>query len=102
MKKISHGIPKSNFFCIALPENSLSKFERINNNEVIELKDPKTEDIIKAEIHDIWTYPIHFLPDSLSKLAYGITGSQLQNVMLKRYTEFNKIQNVEYILLKKI
>lgn len=99
---INHGIPKHNFFCIALPEESESKFDRINNNQVIKLKDPKSNELFKAEIHDIWKFPIHFLPDGLTKLVYGITGEQLRNVMLKKYPEFQKTTNVEYLLLKKL
>ncbi len=99
---INHGIPQNNFFCIALPEGNESKFDRINNNQVIELKDPKSNELFKAEIHDIWKYPLSFLPDSLTKLAYGITGEQLRNVMLKKYPEFKNTTNVEYLLLKKL
>jgi hypothetical protein len=108
MIPINHGVPTSPFFIIALPHTGEPMGNKVRMGtptdpyQVAELTDPKTQQKIRAEIHDMWRFrtdEVQFL-NAFSKLAYGITGPQLVSVMRRRYTyEFSK---VEFLLLKKL
>lgn len=107
--EIKHGMPKSDFFTIAVPYNGRPISEYVSIQDVplkkITLKDPRTGKAIVAEIHDMWrlkTDEDGHLINSFSKLTYGITGNKLVRHMKDTYPNFSKHLIIDFLLLKKL
>ena len=110
MVMVVHGIPKHDFFCIVQPYNKdkhsiLFKSGKSKDWQypVISLKDPISEKIFKAQMYDMWSFPISDMPNMFTLLTYGQPADKLRKVLLKRYPELTRANaKVEYWLLKKI
>lgn len=112
MQTIIHGIPEHNFFLIAQPCTKLSNIRKELNYDdsipkvlpKINLRDPRTNAEITTELHDYWKFQFADIKqmNAFSKLAYGLSGEKLQQVLKKRYIEIRESELVYFFLLKKI
>lgn len=107
---INHANPlPSGFTLIALPGKGEPIGTRVHKGtkddpflKVI-LKCPREGVETQAEIHDLWRFTLNDqaeqqLINAWAKLAYGVTGPKLVNVMQKRYPDMTN--QIEFILLK--
>lgn len=106
---ISHGIPANNpYFIIAQPPSvikpTVDALEPGYVKPIVELKDPKTNEKHRCEVNGIWTFGIFDLDNvpQMCLLAYGLDAPKLRNVLMKRYPEIEKTQQVRFIILKKL
>ncbi len=112
MQTIKHGVPKHDFFIIAQPRAVLKSIGmQLNFDDLIPkvlpklvLLDPRSNTEVNVELHDYWKFQFHEIKDmnAFSKLAYGLPGSKLQQVLKKRYIEIRESELVYFFLLKKI
>jgi hypothetical protein len=100
---IYHGIPKHDYFVIAVPP-SYARKPIDEDGAVITLKDQKNHLEHKVQIEDMWTFTLDELAhqDALCKWAYGLTAVKLAMVMLERYPEVKEKELIRFILLKKL
>lgn len=102
--KIKHGIPKHPYFIIAQPKRSYEESRTSENKPIIELTDPITNDLIKAELQDYWTVPADDFESmrALALMAYGYHPADLKQKLLEKYPELRQNFIIEYWLLKRI
>lgn len=105
---INHGIPEHPYFIIAQPPSvagpSVEMIKPDFEKPVFELKDPKTNLVVKAELQDIWVMKVTDVTgcNSFCLLAYGIEAKKLIGVLMKRYPEIEQKQKIHFLLLKKL
>lgn len=98
MKQVTHWKPNSNYFIIAQPMfNGPFKI-----GENIELKHPRENESMQAEIMDHWTYLISEVPNFLPLLVYGLDVGEMLRIYTDRYDEMTPDTEVKFLLLKKI
>lgn len=107
---IKHGIPVHPYFCILQP-SGIEEYRQLFNvrmdehwvNPIIELDDPVSGKIIKAEVLDRWHFPLDELPGMFTYLTYGQSPEKLKQILQERYPQLmdSKIE-VEFWLLKKL
>lgn len=100
---IYHGIPKQDYFAIAVPTTWLYK-PIDGEGGVVTLQDPKTKARTKVQIIDTWTFEIaDFLKmDGWSLLTYSLPASKLAYILKAKYPEIDQTNVVRFVLLKKI
>lgn len=105
---IEHGIPLQKYFAIAQPP-SVSKpttdaLDPEYVKPVLELKDPKTGQLFKAEVNGHWTFTTDELlqHEEFCLLVYGISAHKLVKHLCRQYPEIEQTKKVRFILLKKI
>ena len=100
---IYHGIPKHDYFAIAIPP-SYARKPIEDDGAVITLRDKKHDQEYKAQIMDMWTFTLDELAhqDAFCKLVYGLSAVKLAMTMLERYPEVKEKEMIRFILLKKI
>ena len=100
---IYHGIPKHDFFAIAVPPSYLRK-SIDEDGSIITLMDKKNNLEHKAQIMDMWTFTLDELAhhDAFCYLVYGLSAMKLSIIMLERYPEVKEKESIRFILLKKI
>ena len=103
--KLTHGIPTSPFFIIAQPVREY-KEPRFYQPEktVVELTDPKSKCLNRAEAEALWTFEKNDVVNvnAFCKLAYGVDGKELYNIMLAKYSEMKDGDPIEFWLLKRL
>lgn len=100
---ISHGIPTHDYFTIAQPSGVVD-ITLEDTKQELELKDPKTGDIIRALVHDVWPVSVDSLDmmDAFCKLAYGIGAKKLSGILQKKYPQIMTERTIHFILLQKL
>lgn len=100
---IHHGIPKHDYFAIAVPVSWLFKSYDTEGG-VITLQDPKTQEKTKVQIMETWLLEMdEFIKlNGFSLLTYGITSLKLATVLRAKYPEIDQSNQVRYVLLKKL
>lgn len=100
---IHHGIPKQDYFAIAVPLTWLYK-SLDADGEVITLQDPKTNDKTLVQIIDTWLFEMDdFIKmNGFSLLTYGLSAAKLSHVLRAKYPEIDQTNQVRFVLLKKL
>jgi len=100
---IFHGIPRHDYFAIALPISWLKKSIDTQGETVI-LRDPKTDTEHRCEIVDMWTFDLDEFStmDGFSLLTYGIPAAKMVNILKIKYPEIEDRNMVRFILLKRL
>ncbi len=105
---INHGIPDHPYFIIAQPPSvakpTVDMLSADYVKPVFELKDPKTNTVVKAELQDVWVMKVTNVQgcNSFCLLAYGIEAKKLIGVLMKRFPEIEQKQKIHFLLLKKL
>jgi len=102
---VNHGIPASPYFMIVQPLRRYEEPLLYNPQKVIvELSDPKSKENINAELFSVWTFDEQTFEkaNDFALLTYGVSASQLKNVLLDKYPELKKDFRVQYWLLKRL
>jgi hypothetical protein len=101
---ISHGLQNHPYFAIAQPPSFVIPEANAEGQCVVEIKDPKTGEVIKTEFIDIWRISVdELLPaKAFCKLVYGIDPDKLVKVLAKRFPEIEEKQTIHFLLLKKL
>jgi len=115
MIQINHGKPQHEYFTICLPASEIPYGKRVNWDKredfeplVYEMKNPKDpEDIMQAELIDVWTGfnlndPEGETMNALAIASYGLPMEKLKHVLLKKYKELKANPKVEFLLLKQL
>lgn len=100
---IQHGIPRQDYFAIAVPTTWL--FKPINEDgAVITLQDPKTNEKTKVQIIDTWTLEMdEFIKlNGFCLLAYSLPSVKMAYILKAKYPEIEQTNIVRYVLLKKL
>ena len=100
---IFHGIPRHDYFAIALPVSWLKKSIDTQGETVI-LKDPKTDIENRCEIVDMWTFDVDEFSrmDGFSLLTYGIKAKKMVSILKIKYPEIDQKNVIRFVLLKKL
>jgi len=100
---IHHGIPKQDYFAIAVPPTWLFK-SLDTEGEVITLQDPKTHDKTQVQIMDTWEFEMKDFArmNGFSLLTYGLSAAKLSHVLKAKYPEIEQTNQVRFVLLKKL
>lgn len=100
---IIHGIPRHDYFAIALPVTWLKK-SIDKAGETVILKDPKTDAENRCEIIEMWTFDVDEFSsmDGFSLLTYGIRAKKMVNILKTKYPEIEQNNVVRFVLLKKL
>ncbi len=102
--KVDQGISANKFFLIVQPKRQYPESRSGEPKPIVELTDPKTTEVVKAELYTWW--PMNekeFLTaDAFCHLAYGYSAGILHRELKKKYPELQKEFAVEYWLLKRI
>jgi len=100
---IIHGIPKQDYFAIAVPPTWLYK-PIDGEGAVIKLQDPRTNLQTRVRIIETWTYGIdEFLKmNGWSLLTYSLPAAKLAHVLKTKYPEIDQTELVRFVLLKKV
>ncbi len=103
MKQINHGIPKHEFFGIAVPHNSDQHSPIVNGQKPqYKLVDPKSKESITAEAWGAWKFPLDDLPEALIRLVYGFPAETVKAQLKRKHPELELNPNVSIILMKRI
>jgi hypothetical protein len=100
---IIHGVPKPDYFAIAVPPSWLYK-PIDEEGAVITLQDPKTKVNTRVRIIDTWTFEMDdFLKmNGWSLLTYSLPAAKLAHVLKAKYPEIDQTNVIRFVLLKKI
>ena len=100
---IIHGIPKQNYFAIAVPPTWLYK-PIDGEGAVIRLQDPNTNHLTRVQIIETWLFEINdFVKmNGWSLLTYGLPAGKLAHVLRVKYPEIDQTELVRFVLLKKL
>lgn len=102
---IPHGIPKHDYFKIAVPQSWVQiPIDRPEAPITAILEDPKSKERTTVEIVETWTLDMEeFLRyNSMSLETYGIPAAKMETVLRAKYPEIDQTNVVRYVLLKKI
>jgi len=101
---IIHGLQNHPYFAIAQPPSFVIPEANAEGLRIVEMKDPKSTEVIKAEFVDIWRLKITELltAKAFCKLVYGIDPDKLVKVLAKRFPEIEEKQTIHFLLLKKL
>jgi len=100
---IYHGIPKQEYFAIAVPLAWLYKPMDEEGREIT-LQDPKTNIKTKVKIIETWTFEMDELEklNGWSLLTYSLPATKLAHILRIKYPEIDQSNVVRFVLLKKI
>lgn len=105
MESINQGISQHNYFTIAKPAESLRgrvSIEEDFEKPVYELKHPRTNEIVHAQLIDIWQFDLSFVPSGMCYLAYGMPAKEIIPLLMKKYPQLKSSGKIEFLLLKKL
>ncbi len=103
--RIKHGKPNTPFFMIALPRgwenlHSGTASSDGHNLPVVELHHPKSDEKLLVEINDFFAYRLKEIPNSISRLAYGITAAKLRTALERQYSNISDESIIEFLICK--
>jgi hypothetical protein len=101
---INHGLPQTPYFIIAQPKKEWGYARTEGEKTIVNLTDPKNNQVSKAELHAFWTMDKkEFLhSQGFCKLAYGCEPKFLYDNFMAKNPELKDGFEVEYWLLKRI
>ncbi|PXX96885.1 hypothetical protein DF185_19795 [Marinifilum breve] len=115
MIQLQHARPNHDYFTICLPASDTPYGERVNWDKkedfeapVYEMTNPKNpEEIIRAELVDVWTRfdlngPEGETMNAFAIASYGLPMKKLRHQLIEKYDILKTNSEVEFLLLKQV
>lgn len=104
---IQHGIPNHKFFYIVQPDVGTPYGERVQldpkfEKPVIELQDPNTGAVAKAQVWDVLKVHTKQVPNHMFRVTYGVSAEKAISMLEEKYPTIKSTGKIEFLLLKKL